>query len=366
LTEHIHTGEAEKLRIAYVLSHRGLTGGNKALLQQVKQLTHRGHAVKIYLHDDKADKVIPEWSELTDDDIAEQIVVPLSSPIIQHINDVDIIVLGWVQQVSNFVDAPVPVVLWEQGSEWIYGDYGSLLLSCATTRQMLKTLYRVPVHILAVSETIVKILKGKYNRDAGLFPACIDTEFYFPAQKNNETPIVLLVGNPSLAFKGFDFALAVLEGVWGMGVRFTVQWACQHMPQKCVTSFEIEHYERVSQEQLASLYRQADVFLSTSLYESFPLPPIEAMASGTAVVSTDNGGIWMYADPGVNCLLAEQGDAESLMVAIAFLLQNPQQREAIASAGRETAMRFSFEQVTESLEKCLSRIVKSREKVELL
>jgi len=362
LTERIQASEPKKLRIAYVLPHRGLTGGTKALLHQVKQLTRRGHVVKVYLHDDEADEVIPDWSELTYEDFAEQIVVPLSSPLLRHIDNVDIIILGWSQQALHFADATIPVVLWEQGSEWIFGDYGSLLLSSATESQMLRTFYRAPVHILAVSKTIVKVLKGKYNRDAGLFPACIDTDLYFPAPKNNEMPVVLLVGNPQITFKGFDLALTVLEVVWGMGVRFTVQWACQSMPQKYDTSFKIEYFERIPQEQLALLYRQADVFLSTSLYESFALTPIEAMASGTAVVSTDNGGIWMYADPGINCLLAEQGDIESLAVAVAFLLQNPQQRDAIASAGRETAMMYSFQRVTDCLEESLQRIVKSHKR----
>ncbi|MDL2248528.1 glycosyltransferase [Tyzzerella sp. OttesenSCG-928-J15] len=50
------------------------------------------------------------------------------------------------------------------------------------------------------------------------------------------------------------------------------------------------------------MYRNADIFLSTSLYESFPSPPGEPKASGTAVLSTYNGGTNTYAVPCENCL----------------------------------------------------------------
>src|SRR6185295_17421673 len=43
----------------------------------------------------------------------------------------------------------------------------------------------------------------------------------------------------------------------------------------------------VSDETLAVLYRLASVFVFPSLYEGFGLPPLEAMASGTPVVTSN-------------------------------------------------------------------------------
>jgi glycosyltransferase involved in cell wall biosynthesis len=43
----------------------------------------------------------------------------------------------------------------------------------------------------------------------------------------------------------------------------------------------------VSDEQLADLYREADVFASVSLYEGFGFPPLEAKASGCRVLLSD-------------------------------------------------------------------------------
>ena len=56
-----------------------------------------------------------------------------------------------------------------------------------------------------------------------------------------------------------------------------------------------------SQPQLAQRYREATVFVGVSRYESFSLAPLEAMASGTAVVSVANSGVQAYARHGENC-----------------------------------------------------------------
>ncbi|SFA97049.1 Glycosyltransferase involved in cell wall bisynthesis [Cohnella sp. OV330] len=52
----------------------------------------------------------------------------------------------------------------------------------------------------------------------------------------------------------------------------------------------VTYFRMVTQDQLADLYRQAHVFCMPSTYEGFGLPYLEAMASGTLVVTTPNPG----------------------------------------------------------------------------
>jgi glycosyltransferase involved in cell wall biosynthesis len=56
------------------------------------------------------------------------------------------------------------------------------------------------------------------------------------------------------------------------------------------------NHGKLADEELAALYRTAWVFVLPSRYEGFGLPYIEAMASGTCVVASDN--------PGANEILA--------------------------------------------------------------
>lgn len=356
--------EKKKLRVAYILPHHNLTGGMKALLQQMKELTRIGHIISAYYRADNCNRAIPPWSHLSDEDVYKQVVIPHDESFLSHIKDVDVIILGWMMQLLEFKHCDIPVVLWEQGSEYIYGDYGKLLMSNSVERLNMHTLYRLPVHLLSVSPTIQDILKGVYNRESQFFPNGIDTDFYYPLQnKDNIVPVILLVGSPALSFKGFEFALKVLTLLVESGRTFEVWWASQHdFSVSTFLPFKLKKFIALSQDKLAELYRNADIFLSTSLYESFPLPPIEAMASGVAVVATDNGGIHTYAKPGENCLLSEQSDINSTFIALSYLLEHPEQRAILAQAGRETALEYSFDKVTLTLEECLYRIVEGSTK----
>jgi len=349
--------ETRKLKIAYILAHHNLTGAMKALFQQMKELTGSGHQITAYYRSDTGKKAIPDWSHLTDDDISGQFVIPENADFLDHINGEDIIVICWMQQIKEFMHSNIPVVLWDQGSSFMYGDYGDLLHSESMERLYMHRVYRMPVHLLSVSETVKTVLKGVYGRESQLFPNGIDTEFYYPLEnKSNDAPVVLLVGPPSLKFKGFDFALRVLEAAHQVGIAFKVRWVSQEDFTLTGISFSVEKYIKPPQEKLAELFRTADVFLSASLYESFPLPPLEAMASGTAVIATDCGGIRTYAEAGKNCLLCDQGDLESVFFALQHLLLNSEARKQLAAAGRETAMKYSFTNIAPRLEQCLNRI----------
>jgi glycosyltransferase involved in cell wall biosynthesis len=348
----------KKLKIAYVLPHKNLTGGMKTLLEHMRQLTKRGHKVFACLKSSDSDSAVPQWSDLDPEkDVAGHIIVPPDKGFTEYIKDVDIIMVGWITQLVEFKDSKIPVVFWEQGYEALYGDYGQLIGSSDQTLEMLRSLYRIPVCMLGVSEVVIDILKSKYGRVAHLLPNGIDTNFYYPSDNKADNNTILLVGNPSLSFKGFSFALDVLQKAYDYGVRFTVDWICQRKPNGIVTNFPINYIVMPSQDELAKTFRNASILLSTSLYESFPLPPFEAMASGTAVIATDNGGIRTYAIEGENILLADQGDTESTAAALVFLLNNIEARNAIAEAGRKTVLSYSFDKIILRLEDCLYSVL---------
>jgi len=347
------------LKIAVILPYyQQLTGGLKSTLQLLRELTGKGHHVTIFFRSDTGESALPPWSHLSKEDVSAQVVIPKDELFCDYIDDVDIIMLTFVSQVPEFVDYKIPVVLWEHGFNALFGDNNAFWNSNTYERLYTHRLYRSEVRLLSVSTVISKVLKGVYNRDSQVFTNGIDTEFYYPCEtKKNELPVVLLVGNPSVSLKGFDFAVKVLHETFKLGVQFKVWWASQVEFSLNNAPFPIEKYILPSQEKLAELYRNADVFISTSLYESFSLPPLEAMASGTAVISTDNGGINAYAKPGENCLICEQGDLTSMVFALNYLLIEHEARNSIAKAGRETSLQYSFSNIVPQLEKCLYNIL---------
>ncbi|HEX5506254.1 MAG TPA: glycosyltransferase family 4 protein [Thermomicrobiales bacterium] len=88
--------------------------------------------------------------------------------------------------------------------------------------------------------------------------------------------------------------------------------------------------------ELHRLYRAADALLLPTRYEGFGLPPLEAMAAGCPVVTTDVPAVNELVRDGENGLLARYGDPASLAATLGRLLADPALRARLVAAGRET------------------------------
>jgi glycosyltransferase involved in cell wall biosynthesis len=113
----------------------------------------------------------------------------------------------------------------------------------------------------------------------------------------------------------------------------------------------VEFHGRVPDADLRRLYAAADVFVFPSWTEGFGLPPLEAMACGTAVVSTDVGVVRESTAEGV--VTVPPRDPEALGGALASLLDDPARRERVAAAGRGNADRFRWDDSVSTLETAL-------------
>jgi glycosyltransferase involved in cell wall biosynthesis len=89
----------------------------------------------------------------------------------------------------------------------------------------------------------------------------------------------------------------------------------------------------ISTGEMVRHYAQATLAVIPSIYEGFGLPAGEAMACGVPVVSTDGGALpEIVADAGV---IVPSADADALAAAISALLQDSDERERLAKAGRQ-------------------------------
>lgn len=345
----------KKLTIAYFLPHKNLTGGLKMLLEQMKHLRKNGHQIFAFYKSDNEETALPPWITLQVD---KEVVVPTGQSFLSYLNDCDVGIAGWLNQMEELSNAKIPIVYWEQGHEYLFGEDLS-----ESVRLSLKHFYQQPVAVTSVSPIISKILSARFGRKSPVIPNGIDTDFYFPGQCPNEN-IILLVGNPILLFKGFDVALQTLIRVWRSGIKFKVKWVCQVKPsiEQVPFPFPIEYVVMPTQEELAQCYRSADLFLFTSWYEGFGMPPLEAMASGLPVVSTSCGGIDLYAKNKINALLAEPGDIDGLTKGVIYLLNDEKARKELSKRGRETALKFSSATITKTLENYLYNLVSYNEK----
>ena len=110
--------------------------------------------------------------------------------------------------------------------------------------------------------------------------------------------------------------------------------------------------ERPSDEGVNELFNQATVFLQTSVHEGFCLPPLEAMATGAAVVCTDAHGNRDFCVDGVNCLMPDS-TVESVSGAVARLMSDPTLRASLGQQGIATAAEFAWSKRIDQLEEFL-------------
>jgi len=94
-------------------------------------------------------------------------------------------------------------------------------------------------------------------------------------------------------------------------------------------------------EELAGLYANADVFVHPNPREPFGIAPLEAMASGLALVAPRSGGVLSYATD-ENAWLGE-ADADTFAALVRSVVADPECRRRKTEAARATAERHRWQ-----------------------
>jgi glycosyltransferase involved in cell wall biosynthesis len=106
-------------------------------------------------------------------------------------------------------------------------------------------------------------------------------------------------------------------------------------------SSQVALLDRVSDEQLATLFGAAALFVFPSLEEGFGLPPLEAMAYGMPVVASNTSS--MPEVLGDAALLVDPTDTRALADAMVTVLTLPALAEDLRQRGLQRSRHFSWE-----------------------
>jgi len=98
---------------------------------------------------------------------------------------------------------------------------------------------------------------------------------------------------------------------------------------------------------LPALYSLSAVFALPSLYEGFGIPPLEAMACGTPVVTADNSSFpEVVGDAGI---MVNADDIDSLTDRLDAVLEDAALRRSLVEKGLAQARRFTWQEAARSL-----------------
>lgn len=113
----------------------------------------------------------------------------------------------------------------------------------------------------------------------------------------------------------------------------------------------------VERERLLELYSKCTVFVLTSLFETFSITTLEAMASGKPVVASRIIGpmdLMKHCETGY---LFKKGDVKELKYYLEILLSDDGLRRKIGSKAKVEAKKYDFEIISQRLEKAFDQII---------
>ncbi|RXZ02212.1 glycosyltransferase family 4 protein [Fictibacillus sp. S7] len=323
---------SEKIHVVYVMTHVGICGGVKVIFEHANRLQKLGAKVTIVSH-----YPMPTWFPIE----VPYNQVPFDLELAKGIPVCDVIVATYWDHIQSCIDTGIaPVVYFEQGDFHLF-DYSSMN---QTLKKFIHQQLDIPQYIYTVSKPASLLINEIYGREATVYPNAVD-EKVFSIDGEKETgnhPYILMVGGEAATFKGLNVIIQAYEKVKDEH-QIDLYWITPDTPSDEGKAKVTKYFVNPPQKLIGGLYRGATMYVCGSIYESFCLPPLEAMACGCPVVTTGNKGSLEYAVHNENALICNLNDPEDMAKQIREIFSNPSLKEHLIKNGLVTASNYKWE-----------------------
>lgn len=223
---------------------------------------------------------------------------------------------------------------------------------------------KLPLHIITISGWLKEWIKQEYNKDAYVCGDGINHHVFYPRKTslNLKTPNVMGLfaeleykGNVDL-IKAMNILSEKIENIHLVAVSAKKR-TFEGLIEREKPEFEYTFFERPDDDELAELYSSADVFAFPSHVEGFGLPPLEAMACGCPVVTTDCLGVRDYVLQNENALMVPPKNPLKLAESIEKVLDRTELQETLSENGVKTAKKFTWDAAAAKFEDSLKHVL---------
>jgi hypothetical protein len=356
------------LRITWVLPFLDLTGGIRVVYEHTRELLARGHQVTL---------VAPErrpgapWTAAgraaTRAWLIERLVLPPDEALrfyglAGHVRRVralepDLLPDGEIVLATGWPTADAVAAAPERcGRHACFFQHYEVFEPGMQPR--IDAIWRLPFERIVIASWMLRLAHERFGVPAwGPVVNGVNLDLFRPeGRRSNDPPVVGMLYELQ-GWKGLEDGLAAVamarREVPDLRLLLFGRYRLRHALRPG------DRYRRnPPQRELAALYRECDLFLSPSWTEGCQLPPMEAMASGCAVVATEVGGVPDYSIPGTTLLAAPPHRPELLAAHLVRLARDRGLRTRLAEAGRAHIQRFTWQEASGRLEGILAAIAR--------
>ena len=227
-------------------------------------------------------------------------------------------------------------------------------------KMLCRNSFQMPMYRIANSSWLAGEFRRRFDEIVPVVQHGIDTDKFRPRPKlsaQDGTIRVVTYCRPE-KWKGFEDAVSAM-GELMRRYPNKISWQVYGFPHPVFgPENELAPYKfhgTLGHDALSRLYAESDIALCPSWHESFPLPPIEAMACGTAVITTPYGTEG-YAIDGHTAIVARPRVVSDFVVALDGLVRLPELRKKLATNGRAMAESLTWDGAVAAREELLWRI----------
>lgn len=322
------------MRITFVVPILEVSGGARIVAGHAERLAAQGHDVLFVAPRRQRPTVKDRIKRLVGrkalappaQTLVELANVPLRTPkhfheiIEDDVPDADFIIGTWwatIDWIKDFSPAKGRKVHFIQGYDAFTG----------IPEEKVEAVWRLPFHKIAVAQWLIDLGRERFDiEEMALVPNSVDDRFRQEGaadRLNSPRTLGFLFHDAEL--KDLPTTIAVVEQIRRArpDVKFVSFGSVAPQPGGLPTYVEYHHLP--SQEVIAEIYSRCSVWLSTSKFEGFNLPPLEAMASGCPPVCSKTGRPLEIIDSGTNGYLVDSGDVEGFAKVVLEVLEKSEE-----------------------------------------
>ncbi len=255
---------------------------------------------------------------------------------------------GWLLNPSN---------LWVSWRDWWMlrgGRYRRIVAISERVRTQLKEYYNVP------DDRIVTIPNGinlsRFDPENANSRGAVRRSFGVP----NDVPLLLFVGS-QFRLKGLEFAIRALAEMNTKAVLLVVGGESATPFRRLADELGVG--EQVifagARKDLPSIYPACDALVLPTLYETFALVCLEAMASGLPVLACKVGGVEDYLRDGENGFLIKR-EPRDIAVKLDRVLNDAGLHERLRAGGLATARNYAWEKISKQYLQLFDELIAER------